>query len=201
MNIKKYHEDFSKSISTHLWGQSPDEIVSAMQFIVQHFSSKESVRFLEIGSRTGQNFVFMGNTLAKSGKQTYGLSLDLPNIIEWGGGNIDTGKCIQDLPTLFEYDVMVGNSHNAEVLEMAKAKGPFDFLFIDGDHSETGCQQDFDNYKTIVSNGGLIAFHDIIYYPKWPHVKVSEVWKNLKQKYVSHEFSVLNRYGIGIIEL
>jgi predicted O-methyltransferase YrrM len=37
---------------------------------------------------------------------------------------------------------------------------PLDFVFIDGDHSEQGCRQDFDDWEPHVSQGGVILFHD-----------------------------------------
>jgi len=41
--------------------------------------------------------------------------------------------------------------------------GRFDaihFLFIDGDHSQEGCQYDFENFSPAVVPGGYLAFHD-----------------------------------------
>ena len=37
---------------------------------------------------------------------------------------------------------------------------PLDFVFIDGDHSEEGCRQDFVDWEPHVSPGGVILFHD-----------------------------------------
>jgi len=37
---------------------------------------------------------------------------------------------------------------------------PIDFLFIDGDHSETGVSQDWENWHRFVVPGGVVAFHD-----------------------------------------
>jgi len=39
-----------------------------------------------------------------------------------------------------------------------------DFLFIDGDHSIKGCQEDYDLYAHKIVKGGFIAFHD--YHPE-----------------------------------
>jgi predicted O-methyltransferase YrrM len=38
---------------------------------------------------------------------------------------------------------------------------PLDFLFIDGDHSYEGVRADFELYRDLVREGGLIALHDI----------------------------------------
>lgn len=39
-------------------------------------------------------------------------------------------------------------------------KEPLDFMFIDGDHSEEGCRQDFEDWEGFVKPGGVILFHD-----------------------------------------
>jgi predicted O-methyltransferase YrrM len=44
-----------------------------------------------------------------------------------------------------------------------------DFLFIDGDHSETGVQRDWDDWHKYVIPGGIVAFHDAtIFQGGWP---------------------------------
>ena len=44
-----------------------------------------------------------------------------------------------------------------------------DFLFIDGDHSETGVQRDWDDWHQYVIPGGLVAFHDAaMFQGGWP---------------------------------
>jgi predicted O-methyltransferase YrrM len=43
--------------------------------------------------------------------------------------------------------------------------GPIDFLFIDGDHSESGVQQDWDMWHRNVVPGGVVVFHDAATFP------------------------------------
>lgn len=44
-----------------------------------------------------------------------------------------------------------------------------DFLFIDGDHSESGVQRDWDDWHRHVIPGGLVAFHDAaVFEGGWP---------------------------------
>lgn len=46
---------------------------------------------------------------------------------------------------------------------------PIDFLFIDGDHSEAGVNQDWENWHRFVVPGGVVAFHDASTFPGgWP---------------------------------
>lgn len=57
----------------------------------------------------------------------------------------------------------VCDSHLQSTLENVAALGPYDFLFIDGDHRRTGVQMDIEMYFPLVRPGGLAAFHD------WSH--------------------------------
>jgi MMP 1-O-methyltransferase len=50
--------------------------------------------------------------------------------------------------------------------EFVKRIPKIDFLVIDGDHSITQCQYDYDNYACLIPVGGYIAFHD--YYSDRP---------------------------------
>ncbi len=65
---------------------------------------------------------------------------------------------------------------------------PYDFLFIDGDHTYEGAKQDFDNYKTLVRPGGLIALHDIINFSGVPENNVQPLWEEIKKEYPYQEF-------------
>lgn len=58
--------------------------------------------------------------------------------------------------------IIIGDSH----YELTKKVVPnlqYDFLFIDGDHSMLGTLQDYDTYKSLVKEGGMIAFHDALF--------------------------------------
>jgi Methyltransferase domain len=63
---------------------------------------------------------------------------------------------------------VVGSCRNGEVAWIEKFSAtaakdwnrPIDFLFIDGDHSETGVQQDWDQWHQFVVPGGVVVFHD-----------------------------------------
>lgn len=60
-----------------------------------------------------------------------------------------------------------------------------DFLFIDGDHSYEGCQQDWQNWSPFVEKAGIVAFHDARIFKNgwtnkdWGSVKVvNEILEN-----------------------
>ena len=81
---------------------------------------------------------------------------------------------------------------------------PVDFLFIDGDHTESGVAQDYNDYKGFVRPGGIIAFHDIIENQPLPDNLVYHFWKKVKSGLVTEEFVDDPKqcgFGIGIIRV
>lgn len=108
-----------------------------------------------------------------------------------------------------------GNSHSRETREevITKLSGrEVDFLFIDGDHTYEGVKKDFEDYRSLVDEGGIIGFHDIICHTsRW---ETPEFWSKLKSLYsvkeiidktrdleeVIMEDFKLDAHGIGLIE-
>jgi len=95
------------------------------------------------------------------------------------------------------------------VKEMLKER-KIDILFIDGDHRYEGVKSDYELYQPLVSNHGLICFHDIMpdyltrhnkYTGMWAG-EVPKYWNELKQRR-SHQEIVENYdqdgQGIGVI--
>lgn len=61
------------------------------------------------------------------------------------------GRCRRgETRLLCDYSFNVAKQWNA----------PVDFVFIDGDHSEAACRQDFVDWEKFVQPGGVILFHD-----------------------------------------
>lgn len=55
-----------------------------------------------------------------------------------------------------------GNSQIEETLDRVKSIcSSFDFIFIDGDHTYEGVSRDFNLYKQVLSDRGVMVFHDI----------------------------------------
>lgn len=129
-----------------------------------------------------------------------------------------------------QIDVHFGDSHaDSTYEEVASAIGEdVDFLFIDGDHSYEGVSQDFETYRRLVGDTGIIAFHDIKQHAedlrekatrlrrsgdlREHHVSVglqrwngvSTFWEEIREEYTTREFlSHPDQMGagIGVIEL
>jgi predicted O-methyltransferase YrrM len=81
---------------------------------------------------------------------------------------------------------------------------PFDFLFIDGDHSYEGAKEDFYLYSKLVRPGGIVALHDIINYAEVPENNVQPLWEEIKADFNYKTVELVSRpnqnwMGIGVV--
>jgi predicted O-methyltransferase YrrM len=94
------------------------------------------------------------------------ISIDLPHG-EFGGGYPPWRSVLYRAFASRKQRIRLlrADSHEARTLEAARAaleRRPVDVLFIDGDHTYEGVRRDFEMYKSLVRDGGVIAFHDIV---------------------------------------
>jgi predicted O-methyltransferase YrrM len=100
-----------------------------------------------------------------------------------------------------------GNSHDPDVRQEiydATSGDLIDLLFIDGDHSLHGIQQDFLNYQHLVREGGLVVIHDILQNPLNPECQVPDFWKSFEGLASTREIKNEEEGhwgGYGIIEI
>lgn len=96
--------------------------------------------------------------------------------------------------SIIETNSVIGET----IIKVAKTVPELDFLFIDGGHDELTVFNDFNNYKSLVRSGGVIAFHDIAKYH--PGSKARVVWDLVKNNYRHEEFvEDDNNFGIGVL--
>jgi predicted O-methyltransferase YrrM len=69
-----------------------------------------------------------------------------------------------------------GFSQSEDCIRDAARHAPYDFLFIDGDHTYDSVRRDWDNYSPMVREGGIIALHDIL--PRAGY-GVSQLWEQI----------------------
>lgn len=97
--------------------------------------------------------------------------------------------------------VLCGSSPSEWCVENAKKLGPFDLVFIDGNHQEPFVGKDFKNFGPLVRKNGFIALHDIAS-REWPDV--SKKWTEIKnnKKFNHREFLCKDykiQFGIGLL--
>lgn len=157
-------------------------------------SNLDGVRsVLEIGSRFGESLYRIAKRLAPGAKI---LGVDLPNADD---NPLDSEqalliKCNEIRAMGHDCNVIVGDSHDPNVVATVHQFAPFDFVFIDGDHSDAGVRKDWENYGHL---GRIVAFHDIA---TPAPCYVAGLWSELKKKYETREFRAFTDFlGIGII--
>ncbi|MCX7697938.1 MAG: class I SAM-dependent methyltransferase [Candidatus Goldbacteria bacterium] len=162
-------------------------------------SKRQISNVLEIGTENGGTLFFWGKILKENGIL---ISLDLPlekngyGYKEWRSNLFK--NFVKDNQKLF---LLRDDSHSFEALENIKKilnSEKLDFLFIDGDHSYEGVKKDFEMYSGLVKEGGLIAFHDIVFHSRGGS-EVDRFWKEIKNKFNYEEFvDDWNQDGCGI---
>ena len=102
--------------------------------------------------------------------------------------------------------VFCGDSHDPSIVEAVAENGPYDFVFIDADHSYGAVKADWAMCREMCAPGAVVAFHDIL--PPsaaHPEIEVSVLWEEIKAGgYETCEF-VADRSapwgGIGVVFL
>lgn len=163
---------------------------------------------LEIGTATGGSLLAFTRVCAPD---AHVMSVDLP------GGAFGGGYPTWKLPLYKAFaeprqrlDLIRRDSHSPETLADVRSRlggKALDFLFIDGDHTFAGVQQDFESYRSLVRPGGLIAFHDIAA-PNAGSDAVDDpgdvpaFWQSLKGQYQTEELVLPGgpgAFGIGLV--
>ncbi len=103
--------------------------------------------------------------------------------------------------------LLEGDSHASDFqrrVRAALAGQAVDFLFIDGDHSETGVTADWEDYRGLVRPGGLIALHDIAESQPFPDNQVARLWARLRAEFDVEEMIAdpgQCGFGIGLVRV
>lgn len=158
-----------------LGSQNPKELIPFMQTVTRDKNS-----FLEIGSRYGETLREAANYLNAGAKMH---SIELPAA---GWGRHDSEPVLADVIEKlyddgFDAKIFWGDSTSEKAINWAKLNGPYDIIFIDGDHTAAGVTADWENYKDM---GSIIVFHDISSHK----LAVRALWNKIKKGYRHQEF-------------
>lgn len=145
-----------------LTAQSPFE----MERLVALYQQLDPQCVLEVG-------VWHGGTLwhwLQGGGHIVAIDDAMAEADDWIGWARESGA---------DLTLIQGHSHSTEIVEAAAALGPYDFVFIDAEHTYEAVKGDWDRYHPLVARGGVVAFHDIK--PR-PGYGVSLLWDQLKTR-------------------
>lgn len=99
-----------------------------------------------------------------------------------------------------ELHFIVGDSHDPDIVRQVNALGPFDFVFIDGDHTYDGVNQDWENY----GDSPIVAFHDIVPHYEEANTGAALLWQQIKKITTEPTYEFVKDWnqqecGIGVV--
>jgi predicted O-methyltransferase YrrM len=158
----------------------------------------EGVRsYLEIGSKYGGSLWRIANAMPKGSRV---VAMDLPDCRET---RRSLKGVVAELRALgYDASAILGDSSAPESVAAVKALGPFDCVFIDGDHRRAGIEADWANYG---QDARIVAFHDISWrrpadWLGYHRIEAPEVWAEIKDGFRHQEITLdPDNNGIGIL--
>jgi len=172
--------------------------VTALCRIVQELNPKAIV---EVGTANGGTlFLF-----ARATHPDKIISVDLPGGSFGGGYHFSLIPFFRSLGKKDVIQLIRANSHSEETLAKVQSRlkgSEVDFLFIDGDHTYEGVEQDFLMYSPLVRKGGIVAFHDIVTHDPTEGCAVDRFWNRIKQSHRNVEIVEERNQkwaGIGVL--
>lgn len=192
--IKMYPSTFS--------GAPAVQVESELSALIDFFKRNSVTSYLEVGCGRGDTFHEIVRSLPSGSKA---VAVDLPQA-GWGlsGSESQLEAAAADL-RLMGYDVRLifGSSRDESVIMAAAEFGPFDAVFIDGDHTIEGVTADWQNYGHM---GNIVAFHDIADSMR-PNalrekIEVPVFWRRLKDIWGEKTAEFVERgstMGIGVL--
>ena len=140
----------------------PDQFAPEFSALLGILDKRNPQRILEIGIREGGT-LYQWIKHTQPGAQI--VAVDLPGV-RWGyEGSAHTEQWSEWAAHHgVNLTVIIADSHEPDTIAKVKEYAPYDFIFIDGDHSLTGVTGDFIAYGRMVDPicGGMIAMHDIL---------------------------------------
>jgi predicted O-methyltransferase YrrM len=167
----------------------PLQVRSEIRALLDVIRIRKPRTVLEIGTANGGTLFLWTRVVSRD---AHLISIDLP------GGKHGGGYASWRIPIYRSFavgsqriDLLRGNSHDSSTFLKTKnlLNGrPVDFLFVDAGHTYSDVKQDFENYSSLVSEDGIIAFHDIAHHSPESMCEVDRLWAELKPRYDCSEF-------------
>lgn len=176
----------------------PQQIRGELHRFVKIVRESEPETIVELGTARGGTFYTFCRSVPSASTV---ISVDLPK-------DEDSQVPLKQFLNAFEPKkdtfFIRASSHEqptVEELENVLAGDTIDLLYIDADHSYDGVKTDFHNYKHLLADDGMIAFHDVA-----SADGVCQFWNEIKRKYeyleiVEEPDTRPEPLGIGILSL
>lgn len=101
-------------------------------------------------------------------------------------------------PSNVTLTVIQGDSRDPDtILEVAERR-PYDWVFIDADHTDAAVRADWHHYAAMTMPGAVVALHDIAPSPA-PEIQVDGLWRELATQHHVLEIIEPGAPGIGVV--
>lgn len=97
-----------------------------------------------------------------------------------------------------ELIVIRGDSNHPDTAIEAAAHGPYDWIYIDGDHTLPAVTQDWQTYSPLAAPGAIIVLHDITPSSD-PSIQVAPLWQRIREQHHTIELTEDGGWGIGVV--
>ena len=160
-----------------------EQNLDEMFWMVDRIRGSRSV--LEIGSRNGATLQVLA-CACQYGAKIRSIDIERYDELEAAISKLQEAG--------FDAERLTADSTSQEAIKWAQDNGPYDFVFIDGDHTYEGVKADWENYGPM---GKCVGFHDIANLL----LGVPALWAEIKKTYRTDEISAPTcDMGIGIVE-
>ena len=180
--ILKQHRDW---VETNMWGYGERQFHYMWNLIVKELP--QNFKALEIGVFKGQivSLLSLLNREYEKHGIVFGITPLRPADDKFSKHpDIDYNLAIATIYKAFALDakdffIIEGLSNEDRVIELARRKGPFDVLYVDGNHNYDIVCEDIDTYVPLVESGGFIVMDDASNYLTIPDHMIRMNWKGL----------------------
>lgn len=162
------------------------------------YRQAKPARVLEIGTGAGGSLY---HWLKNAADGALVVTVDLPE----PDYPLDREMCGTWARDTVDLIMVAGDSHDPDTIELVAEHGPYEWLFIDGNHRYQDARADFDAYRPMVEPGGHVILHDIALvrdYDDGTEAGVSQLWEEVKVSGRSYEIRhhmAQDVYGIGVL--
>ena len=170
-------------LSSKIGGQNRkewDDFIASIQGIAS---------YLEVGAREGVALRYLVERTP---------SIKRVGVVElpqgpWGeeGSEVALAENLESLDV--PYSLHIGDSKDRAIIESV---GPYDLVFIDGDHSYEGARADYENYRPLAKR---VAFHDINHPELAKSYGATKLWREVRGDDYIEYIAKNSSKGIGVI--
>lgn len=179
----------------------PDQFAAEFGELLDIYKSIAPRRVLEIGVRAGGT-LYQWLKHAQPGAHVVAVDIgadghwsnrNMVDVLSWCEWTREYGHTMTPI---------IGDSHDPQTAITVKDQAPFDFVFIDADHTYMGVACDFLAYGQMVRSGGVVALHDILRDYTDGMIDIWRYWPKIKDTYPTKELVSepgQRSRGIGVV--